>query len=73
LFLSRIVQKVTRPGAPHNITVLRNTNFEALQTITTRRKSLLSPYNGHVTCLYQHSHACLLCFLVMSCINLSEV
>ncbi|EAU6188332.1 hypothetical protein EPM26_01045 [Salmonella enterica subsp. enterica serovar Cerro] len=65
LFLSRIVQKVTRPSAPHIITVLRNTNFEGLQTITTRRKSLLSTYNGHVTCLYQQYHACLLCFLVM--------
>ncbi|ECG0706788.1 hypothetical protein DL122_14065 [Salmonella enterica subsp. salamae] len=65
LFLSRIVQKVTRPGAPHIITVLRNTNFEGWQTITTRRKSLLSTYNSHVTCLYQQYHACLLCFLVM--------
>ncbi len=27
--------KVTRHGAPHIITVLRNTNFEGLQTITT--------------------------------------
>ncbi|ABX65913.1 conserved hypothetical protein [Salmonella enterica subsp. enterica serovar Hadar str. RI_05P066] len=56
---------MTRPGAPHIITVLRNTNFEGLQTITTQRKSLLSTYNGHVTCLYQQYHACLLCFLVM--------
>ncbi|ECC8922558.1 hypothetical protein DUQ00_20845 [Salmonella bongori] len=64
---------MTRPGAPYIITLRRNTNVEGLQTLTTWRKSLLSTYNDHVTCLYQQYHACLLCFLVMQEMNFSEV